>query len=161
MQKLTAGEDAKARMTEAREWGVWRWLMEKGRVRVAADRATDALAQQEKKVKAQWPAVLKTAYRALERPVAGNGKARELDPLMLEAVQKVRKADEAAEAARLEAEATFDEAERRLSASMAREGTQKAIASWELREKAIRKAEALARAQSAPTAPGASHSTGA
>ena len=158
MQKLATVEEAKALMTEAREWSVWRWLMEKGRVRAAADRATDALAEQEKRVKAQWPAALKTAYRARERPGAGNGKARELDPLTLGAVEKVRKADEAAEAVRLDAEATFDEAERRLSASMAREGTQKAIASWELREKAIRKAEALARTQSAAAKP---HSTGA
>jgi hypothetical protein len=129
-------------------------------VRAAADRATNALAQQEKKVKAQWPEVLKTLYRAPERPGGGNGKGRELHSLTLEAVTKVRKADEAAEAARLDAEATFDEAERRLSAGMAREGAQKAIASWELREKAIRKAEALARVQSTPIAPGASHSTG-
>ena len=161
MQKLAAVEDAKALMTEAREWSVWRWLMEKGRVREAADRATDALAEQERKVKAQWPAALKTAYRARGRPGAGNGKARELDSLTVEAVQKVRKADEVAEAARLDAEATFDEAERRLNAGMAREGTQKAIASWELREKAIRKAEALARAQSPSITPSVSHSTGA
>ena len=44
---------------------------------------------------------------------------------------------------RLDAEGTFDEAERRLSAAVAREGAQKAIASWELREKAIRKAESI------------------
>jgi hypothetical protein len=47
----------------------------------------------------------------------------------------------------LDAEATFDEAERRMSARMAREGAQKAADSWELHEKAIRKAEALARRQ--------------
>ena len=47
--------------------------------------------------------------------------------------------------ARLDAEDTFDEAERRLSAGMAREGARKAIESWELREKSIRKAEAVSR----------------
>ena len=74
MQKLTAVEEAKALMTEAREWPVWRWLMEKGRVRATADLATNALTAQEKKVKAEWPEALKTAYRALERPGAGKGK---------------------------------------------------------------------------------------
>jgi hypothetical protein len=161
MRKLIAVEDAKALMTEAREWSVWRWLMEKGRVRAAADRATEALAEHEKKVKAQWPEEWKKAYRALKRPASGNGNALPLDPPTLEAIQKIRKADEAAEAARLDAEATFDEAERRLSASLARDGTEKAIASWELREKAIRKAEALAREQPAAVPPGSAHSNGA
>jgi hypothetical protein len=47
----------------------------------------------------------------------------------------------------VDAEATFDEAEHRMSTHLAREGAQKAIDSWDLREKAIRKAEALARRQ--------------
>jgi hypothetical protein len=47
-----------------------------------------------------------------------------------------------AERAHLDAENTFDEAERQLSTRLAREGCAKAIASWELHEAAIRKAEA-------------------
>jgi hypothetical protein len=42
----------------------------------------------------------------------------------------------------MDAEHTFDEAERLLSTSLAREGCQKAIRSWDLHEKAIRRAEA-------------------
>lgn len=53
-------------------------------------------------------------------------------------------ADISAERARLDAEETFDQAEKQMSVSMARDGCKKAIHSWELREKAIRKAEALA-----------------
>jgi hypothetical protein len=143
MQKLQAVEEAKALMTEARDWSVWRWLMEKGRVRAAADRATDALAEFENKVKTGWPEAMRRAYRALEHPSSQNGALRQLSLEIKAALEKVRKADQAAEAARLDAEATFDEAERYLSANLAREGTQKAIAAWELREKAIRKAEAL------------------
>jgi hypothetical protein len=45
----------------------------------------------------------------------------------------------------MDAEATFDLAEKQLSTSMAREGCRKAIHSWELHEKAIRKAETLIR----------------
>jgi hypothetical protein len=41
----------------------------------------------------------------------------------------------------MDAENTFDEAERQMSTRLAREGCSKAIASWELHEAAIRKAE--------------------
>jgi hypothetical protein len=58
-------------------------------------------------------------------------------------VAKVKEADDAARHARTDAEKTFDEAERRLSTTLAREGCKKAIHSWELHEKAIRKAEAI------------------
>jgi hypothetical protein len=160
MQKLIPVEEAKVLMNVAKDWGVWRWLMEKKRVRAAADQAVDALGVLEKKVKASWSDDLKKAYRELEaqaslernpRVKAQYQKAKEeaknVDPQIKLAVRRVKEADDEAETARLDAEATFDEAERRMSASMAREGAQKAVASWELREKAIRKAEALARRQ--------------
>jgi hypothetical protein len=41
----------------------------------------------------------------------------------------------------------FDEAEKRLSTSMAREASQVAIDAYNLREKAVRKAETAARAK--------------
>jgi len=158
MQKLIPVEEAKALMNEAKDWGVWRWLLEKRRVRAAADKAVDTLAEAEKKVKASWNDDLKKAYRELEalasldsNPRAkrqyekAKEEAKDVDPQIKLAVQRVKEADDEAENARLEAEDTFDEAERLLSASMAREGAQKAIDSWGLREKAIRKAEALAR----------------
>ena len=47
--------------------------------------------------------------------------------------------------ARLEAEKTFDAAEKQLSTALAREGCRKAIEGWELHERAIRKAEAAVR----------------
>ena len=136
MRKLAPVEEAKALMTVAQDWSVWRWLMEKRRVRKAADRATEALGELERKVKAGWSEELRKA--------ATNGRLRSLDPQLRSALQVLKQAEETAEAARLDAEATFDEAERRLSATMAREGAQKAITSWELREKAIRKAESIA-----------------
>ena len=46
---------------------------------------------------------------------------------------------------RLDAEDTFTEGERRMSTDMAREGAGKALATYDLHEKAIRKAEAAAR----------------
>jgi hypothetical protein len=137
MKKLARVEEAKALMSEARDWSVWRWLIEKRRVRETADRATEALGELEEKVKAGWSEELRKA--------STNGRLRSLDPELKLAFDELKKAEEAAEASRLDAEATFDEAERRLSAAMAREGTQKAIASWELREKAIRKAESIGR----------------
>jgi hypothetical protein len=135
MRKLPAVEEAKGLMNEARDW--------KRKVRVAADEANAALSAFEKKVKAAWGDELKQAYRALPGKPEGDGA--ENANAIRRAVERVKLADVAAENARLEAEAIFDEAERRLSTSLAREGTEKAIASWKLREKAIREAEALTR----------------
>ncbi len=158
MRKLAEVEEAKALMNEASDWGVWRWLTEKGRVRASADRAVEALEEEEKRVKAAWDDDFKKAYRELEAQAAfeksprskaryekARAEAKDVDPEIKLAVGRVKAADDVAENARLDAEAQFDEAERRLSASMAREGTLMAIESWNLREKAIRKAESLLR----------------
>jgi hypothetical protein len=141
MQRLTAVEEAKTLMNEAKDWSVWHWLLEKRRVRSTADKATDALGALEKKVKAAWSEDLKKAYRDL----SGNGKAGKIQSDLKLALERIRQADDAAYDARMDAEATFDEAERRLSADMARAGAEKAIEAWELREKAIRRAEAVGR----------------
>jgi len=158
MQKLVEVEEAKALMYEAKGWGVWKWLWEKSRVRSTADRAVDALDGLEKKVKASWTDEQRKAYRELEALAALNGDARGrrryekakeeaqgIDAEIKKAVERVREADAAACEARMDAEETFDQAERQLNTDMARQGAEKAIESWDLREKAIRKAEALAR----------------
>ncbi|MBZ5592876.1 MAG: hypothetical protein LAP39_11615 [Acidobacteriia bacterium] len=158
MHKLMEVEEARVLMTEGKEWGVWRWLWEKSRARATSDRAVDALADAEKKVKASWSDDLKKAYRELEAQASLNGnlkgkrryekakeEAKDVDLEIKSVVQRVKEADDEAERARLDAEDTFDEAERRLSTDMAREGAQKAMDSWDLREKAIRKAEAAGR----------------
>jgi hypothetical protein len=158
MKKLIPVEEAKALMTEASDWSIWHWLLEKRRVRVAADTAVDALNGLDKQVKAGWSDDLKKAYRELELEASTNGNSRarqkyekakeeaqDVPADIKLAVKRVKEADDEAEVARLDAEDTFDEAERRMSASMARDGARKAIESWELREKSIRKAEALGR----------------
>lgn len=66
-----------------------------------------------------------------------------IDPHATLIAKKVKEADAEAYRARMDAEETFDEAEKKLSTALAREGCRKAIHSWELHEKAIRKAEAL------------------
>lgn len=144
MQKLAEVEEAKALMNEAKDWGVWHWLTEKRRVRAAADQANDALGELEKKVKAGWDDDLKRAWSTGTRASA-NCKPGHLDPETTKVLDRIKEMDEEAEAARLDAEATFDEAERHLSTSMACEGAQKAIDAWVLREKAIRKAEAVGK----------------
>jgi hypothetical protein len=60
-------------------------------------------------------------------------------------IDRLHKDDEEARQAHDAAEAQFDEADRRMSTSMACTGAQMAIDAWEMREKYIRKAEALAR----------------
>ena len=137
MQKLVAVEDAKALMREAVGWSLWNWLTQKGKLRSTADAAWEALENQDRKVKERWSEDIKKAY-------AGKN-SNHLDPELKAAVQRVREADDEWKVARDIAEATFDEADRRMSTSMACVGAQMALDAWALREKVIRKAEALSR----------------
>jgi len=128
MQKLEAVEAAKAIFEEAKDWGVWHWLIEKRRMRETADAAWAALAECEKKVKAGWPPEWKKAFKEDEALQAADAKAKQ---------------------AHADAEAQFDEADRRMSTSMARGGAQMAIDAWTMREKFIRKLETFGRQQQA------------
>ncbi len=140
MHKLVPVEDAKALFNEAKDWPVWRWLMEKRRARTTADAAWEALEACEEKVKAGWAEELRQAY---EHPKSRRQAA--LDAEVKAALERLHEADEEASQARDAAEAQFDEADRRMSTSMACEGAQMAIDAWEMREKVIRKAEAIGR----------------
>jgi len=153
MRKLPEVQDAKDLMNEAMEWSSFKWLFEKSKVRQTADRANDALDHQNRAIKARWSNEVKTAFKKLSaskhapgQHVEDNhqpgGANSDLGLLIVEII----KADEAAHRARMKAEEAFEEAERQMSTSLAREGCKKAIHSWELHEKATRKAEALAAA---------------
>ena len=110
------------------------------RARTTADAAWEALEACEEKVKAGWTDDWKQAY--------GHPRSKRyaaLDPEVKSALDRLYEEDETARQARNAAEAQFDEADRRMSTSMACTGAQMAIDAWELREKVIRKAEALAR----------------
>jgi hypothetical protein len=137
MKTLAEVSEAKALMTEAVDWSVMKWLREKKRVRKIADQANDALWSMQKAVKSRWSDEFKTAYSALEK-----GGAPHQDAAIGSLVKQVKEADDAAYRAHMDAEATFDKAEKILSTSMAREGCRKAISSWDLYEKAIVAAEA-------------------
>jgi len=149
MKKLEAVETARAIMTEGLEWGVFKWLLEKPKVRKIADKATEALNDAEDKVKATWSDDLKHAYNYLATQGEDSGKSKKapkgIDPDALATAQGIFVADEETETMRLDAEDTFAEGERKLSVAMAREGARKALATYDLHEKAIRKAEAAAR----------------
>jgi len=149
MRKLEAVEDARAIMTKGLDWGVFKWLLEKPKVRKIADRATEALNDAEDKVKATWSDDLKRAYNHLATQATGKGKKSDgkFDSDVLETARKILEADEETETMRLDAEDTFAEGERKLSVAMAREGAQKALATYDLHEKAIRKAETAVRAK--------------
>ena len=146
MQKLAPVEEAKTLFEQAKGWGVWRWLTEKRKARTTADAAWESLEACEEKVKAGWNEEWRQAY--LDLSANGHRKPRRmaaLDPEVKAALERLWEADAEAREARDAAEAQFDEADRRMSASMACEGAQMALDAWELREKVIRKAEALAR----------------
>ena len=158
MRKLEAVEAAKALLNEAKEWSTWRWLMEKKRVRTAADLAWEALEEVEKGVKASWSDDLRKAYRELQAAANCNGKpattqlyekarqeAKDVDPELKAFAERLWKQDDEAFQLRMTAEDTFDQAERRMSIPLAKQGSEQAIEAYELREKFIRKAEAAAR----------------
>jgi hypothetical protein len=104
--------------------GLWGWLTEKRRLRQLADAPWAALEKHEKKVNTAWTPEQKKAYR---------------DDRGLQA------ADAKAHRAHLDAEAQFDEADRRMSTSMAREGAQMAIEAWTIR--AVARGDAVAHAK--------------
>jgi type I site-specific restriction endonuclease len=147
MRKLPEVQEAKELMNEAIDWSFFKWMFEKGRVRETADRANDALDSLERAVKARWSDPLKAALHELSPKASRRHQKDQLaaqtaDPRIRLLVEKVKEADEAARHARMDAEKTFDTAERELNRSLAQEGCKKAIHGWELHEKAIRKAEA-------------------
>lgn len=159
MRKLHAVEDAREIMKEGTEWGVWKWLLEKKRVRGIADEARAALDEFEMKVKATWSDDLKIAYNHLVAEDGDVKRARQkaksgiknsgprIDSQLMAAVTRVKEADDAAYDAHEGAEDKFAEAEKRMSTSLAREAARKALDAYDLHEAAIRKAEALARAK--------------
>jgi len=148
MERIPEVEAAKALMNEAVSWSVMKWLREKKRVRKTADQANATLDQLNQAVKNRWHGDIKAAYDGLvtQRPNQ-TPPSPVIEPHSRLNVKKVKEADDAAYRARMDAEETFDEAERQLSTSLAREGCRKAIQSWELHENAIRKAEALVPSQ--------------
>lgn len=120
MHKLPAVEEAKRLFDEAKNWGTWRWLVEKRRARVTADAAWAALEEHEERVRAKWAEETREAYKH-DRPLHAE--------------------DRKAHKARMDAEAQFDEADRRMSSDMACEGAQMALDAWEMREQFLRKLE--------------------
>jgi len=161
MRKLTQVEDAKTLLEVAKNWGVWKWLTEKKRVRQTADIAWEAFDELDKEIQGGWNADLHKAYAELttEAEVAEGGapakrryeKAKKdaagIDSKVKATAQKLKEAYDEAWRVRMEAERMFDDAERRLSTSMAREASQVAIDAYNLREKAVRKADTAARAK--------------
>jgi hypothetical protein len=152
MNKLHEVDEAKALMTEAMSWSVMKWLTEKKRVRRTADKANHALWAMQEAAKQRWGGDLRLAYTELAAP---DGHSRHKTKAEASATlaeikrlaHRIKEADDEAYRAHLDAEETFDKADRLLSTRLAREGCQKAIRSWELYEKAILRAEAVTTTQ--------------
>lgn len=142
MNRLSEVEKAITLMREAMQWTVMKWLLEKNRVRKAADRANAALDHQILVAKQRWPQNVTLAYKSLasSRPACQPDRSP-TDQRLFTLIKKFRQAEEDAYAARASAESTFDDAEKLLSTRLAREGCTKAIEAWNLLEKAIHKAE--------------------
>ncbi len=141
MTSLKEVERARAIMKDADNWSVLRWLSEKKKVRRAADAANAALRAQHEELMAAWPAVLRQAYDGIAAKVNPDGLSAET----IQLARTLHTADVKANAAHEQAEATFAEAEKRLSTVLARQGCAEALHSWDLLEKANAKAAAAGK----------------
>src|SRR5580658_299437 len=70
MQKVAAVEEAKTLLEAAKEWGVWKWLTDKKKMREAADKAWAAYDEVEEKVRSAWSDDLQKAYAELSAQAA-------------------------------------------------------------------------------------------
>ena len=152
METLPQVERARALMNEAMAWSVMKWLREKKRVRATADEANAALDQLRQRIQDQWPNELRSEYTSMlstKRSLAGRKQEpnQGTNGSFTPALKNVKEADDDACAARMDAEKTFDDAEKQLSTRLAREGCKKAIFSWDLHEKAIKRAGALVQSR--------------
>lgn len=158
MRKLEPVEAAKTLFEEAKDWGMWQWLTGKSKLRRTADAAWEALDEYEAGVKASWSEDLQKAWREAETRAAASADGRAMRSYekakeaakgvsadIKLAAQRLQQADAEAYKMRMAAEAHFDEADRRMSTSMACEGSQMAIDAWLQREKFVRKIEAAGR----------------
>ncbi len=133
MAKLSEVEQARALMTEAIDWSVLKWLGEKKRVRKSADRANEVLNAVEQDIHRRWNPTFRSAYE----------KSGDAPPDIKRLAKKIREEHDLANKLRLQAEDTFDVAEKRLSTAMAREGCRQAIDGWDHHIEAIRLAESV------------------
>jgi hypothetical protein len=148
MKRLTAVEEARKLFEGAKAWGLWEWLNEKKRARQTAEAAWEALDRYERKVQASWNEDILHGWRGLDT----GRRTNHLDPAIWRALEDLKKSDAAAHKARMDAQARFEEADREMSALLARQGAQMALEAWTLREEFIRRMETLPD-QSEPTAP--------
>ncbi len=131
---------------------MFRWLAEKRRVRQIADLATAALDEATEKAMAHWSDELKQAYEDLVEKDKKGGRVKKspkgnsISPEMKALAAEVKAALDEKEEVRLDAEAIFDDAERRMSTQGARNGAARALDTYDLHENAIRKVEAAAKA---------------
>ncbi len=140
MEKIKEVAEARALFTEAADWSVMKWLGEKKRVRKTADICNATLDRVEMELREKWSAELRAAFESL----SGGQNSHKVSPETEKLAKSLKEAHDAAIAKRMEAEDTFEKAEKRMSVSMAREGCHIAMAGWDLHEAAIKKSEMAA-----------------
>jgi hypothetical protein len=131
------------------DWSVFTWLLRKSEVRATADRANAALDRLKRAAKSHWCSELRLAYKEKEPKGGPYGSAAStlnvIAPESRILIRRLQDGEDAARMARKDAEETFDEAEKRLSTDLAREGCLKAMRQWELDLNVIRHVEAISR----------------
>jgi hypothetical protein len=113
MKKFDEVEQAKALMTEGLDWSVIKWIAEKKRVRKTADKANNLLWTTQKTLREFWSDELIAAYDALAGGDGNSDRQRSkqngaaIDPEIKRLAHALKKADDEAYAAHLDAEETF------------------------------------------------------
>src|SRR4051812_26988598 len=116
MHKLPPVEEAKQLFEAAKDWGLWRWLLEKRHVRQTADAAWAAFDEYEDKVKTGWGEDIRKAWREAETEAAAaadgrakrayekaKAEAKGIDPDVKAKVRLLHEADTEAYKARMDA----------------------------------------------------------
>jgi hypothetical protein len=133
---LHAVIEAKRLLDETQQWWPWSWAsdLNKIKLRSAIETATRALELEVEKAKNSWSREMQRAYRELTIPESRRVSTRNINPEVKRTARKLKDAEDELNQATLQAQKTFDEAERELNPSKAREGalqTAKAIAQHE------------------------------
>jgi chromosome segregation ATPase len=129
---LRAVIEAKRLLEETKQWWPWSWAadLNKIKLRSAIETATKALEREVEKAKNSWSREMQRAYRELTVAESRRASTSNIDPEIKRAARKLKDAEDELNLATVQAQKTFDEAERELNPSKAREGalqTAKAI----------------------------------
>lgn len=146
---LRAVVEAKRLLEETQQWWPWTWAsdLNKIKLRSAIETATNALEREVQKAKHSWSREMQTAYRELRVAPSQRALASIIDPIIKRAARKLKTAEDELNQATLKAHNIFDEAEKELNPSKARDGALQTAKAIEQHETVLSLANAARKPQ--------------